>query len=50
MENMNVTETEVIKEVIKNEMKEKDDRMIICSDGSVISYQMARNPRFTERV
>lgn len=36
--------------VIKNEMKERDDRIVVYNDGSVMSYQMARNPRFTERV
>lgn len=48
MENVNVIKNETKK--TKNEMKERDDRIVVYSDGSVMSYQMARNPRFTERV
>ena len=35
---------------IKNEAPKNDNRMVICGDNSVISYQIARYPRFTERV
>lgn len=35
---------------VRNEIPKKDDRMVICSDGSVMSYQIAKNPRFSEDV
>ena len=49
MENVEKKEIEKNNEV-KNEMPKKDDRMVVYSDGSVMSYHMARHPRFSENV
>lgn len=38
------------KEVLQNNAKVRDDRVVVFADGSVMSYDIAKNPRFTERV
>lgn len=47
MENVGEVVTE--KEVLEVEAR-KDDRMVICSDGTVMSFRTVLHPRFSEDV